>query len=446
MASWQLCVYAGSSREVIDFVDGRFTVGAGDGDDVFVPNLENETLIWIFIDGVLTLISSKVPAYVDAKLVSQFPLDIGSGHVISAGDVHFAFGETGCLWPDAPEIAPPEEDVASEEIEAAVPEQVLQPAKIRAKDSLPLGLFAVVTALIAMGLVFGLTTVLSPDESYDPVAERIDRSFQELTQLVDEDPDLSGVQVRRRMDGTVILSGFTNSERAYAQLTNLTRQGDRDTDGYVRNDVVSMASLDSTLRETFRMFPVTFAIEEWGEQRRIKIKLSGVEAKQGQLVALLDQLEPQLRSGLSPWQLDIAEDYIDEADFLDQVLTIMGGAEVSQSFKAELQDGSLLLKGRYASSARARVDGVVERVIAFAERYTSVIPELFAERRIDWKVIAVAGGDNTFALLEAPSGVIRVRQGARLSKGERVDEIRDTGVSVKLEGYTYFIPTVSLDV
>jgi len=447
VASWQLCVYTEAGREVIDFVDGRFTVGAGDGDDVQIGSLENDCLTWIFVDGVLTFISSKVPAYIDGKLVTTFPLDIGSGHVISVGDVHFAFGESGCLWPDPPDIAEPEEEQEAEEVvEEAVPEEVLKPAKIEAKDSLPLGVFAVIMALIAMGLVFGVTTVLSPDESYDPVAERIDRSFRELTQLVAEDPELQGVEVRRRMDGTVILSGFTSSERAYNQLTNQTRQGDRDTDGYVRNDVISLASLDNTLRDTFHLFPVRFSIEERPAQRRIELKLQGVEAKQGQLVALLDQLEPQLRGGLSPWQLDVSETYVESEEFIDEILTIMGAAEVSQNFQAELQDGSLLLKGRYATSAKGEVDAVVAQVMAYANQFAPVIPELFAERRIDWKVIAVSGGENAFALLDAPSGVVRVRTGSRLPKGERVEEIRDSGVSVKLEGYTYFIPAVALDV
>ena len=446
MADWQLCVYSSMGREVIDFVDGRFTVGAGDGDDVQVGSLENNCLTWIFVDGVLTLINSKVPTYIDGKVVNSYPLDIGSGHVISAGDVHFAFGELGCPWPEPPEIAEPEEEEEPEDVQEAVPEEVLKPAKIRAKDSLPLGVFAVIIAIIAMGLVFGITTVLSPDESYDPVAERIERSFQELSRLVSEDDDLQGVEVRRRMDGTVILSGFTNSEGAYDKLTNLTRQGDRDTDGYVRNDVISRESLEDTLKDTFQLFPVRFTINEQRDQRRVEIRLNGVESKEGQLVTLLDQLEPQLRSGLSPWQLAVSEDYIEQDVFIDEVLTIMGGSEVSQRFEAEFQDGSLFLKGRYASTAGQEVDAVIERVLAYAEPYTQVIPELFAERRIDWKVIAVSTGDDQFALIDSPSGVLRIRAGSRLGRGERVEEIKESGVSVKMDGYIYFIPRVALDV
>ena len=444
MSEWQLCVYYDGGREIIDFVDGRYTVGASDNDDIRAKELAERSLTWIFVDGVLTLSASALPVFVNGKVVDNFPLDIGSGHVVSVEPYHFAFGETGCEWPEPPELES-QEGEQEEPPEVVVPQEVLKPAHIEAKDSLPLGLFAVIMAIVTMGGVFGFSSFYSPDESYDPLKERIDRSYTELSELIATAPGLEGVEIRRRMDGTLILSGFASSESDFATLTEKTVQDGLDTEGYVRNDVISTGSLETILRETFARYPVSYSISQRSSEKVISLVIKGVQQREGQISSILAQLEPQLRVGLAPWQLRTSETYQEEEVFLNAVLDIFEQSRVTESFKAEINAGVLEITGRYAAGAKEVVDAVISEATEYASEFAQVTVNLNSERRLDWTIVALSSGDAPFVLVDSPTGAKRLTVGSRLSGNQRVSEISEDGVSVKLEGYTYFIPAMGFE-
>lgn len=444
MSEWQLCVYYDTDREIIDFVDGRYTIGSSDNDDIRAKELGERSLTWIFVDGVLTLSASSLPVFVDGKVVDNFPLDIGSGHVVSVEPYHFAFGQTGCEWPAPPELESQDEE-RDEPPEVVVPQEVLKPAHIEAKDSLPLGLFAVIMAVVTMAGVFGFSSFYSPDESYDPLKERIDRSYMELSALISTSPGLDGVEIRRRMDGTLILSGFASSEADFSALMEKTVQDGLDTEGYVRNDVISSGSLETILRETFSRYPVNYAISQLSNEKVINLVINGVQQREGQIASILAQLEPQLRVGLAPWQLRTTETYIEEDDFLNSVLDIFEQSRVTESFKAEIDAGALEITGRYAAGAKSVVDVVMAEVTEYASEFTQIAINLNSERRLDWTIVALSSGDVPFVLVDSPTGAKRLTVGSRLSGNQRVTEISEDGVSVKLEGYTYFIPAMGFE-
>ena len=443
MKDWQLCVMSETGREVISFVDGRFTVGSSDSDDIRLERIDPQSLTWIFIDGVLTLMNARLPIYINGKSVPGFPLDVSSGHVISVGECHLVFGESGCDWPEPPDIAVDSEEEI--EIEEVVQEEILAPAKIRVKDSLPLGIFAVLVALGTMALVFGSTSYLSNSQRFDPLAEQIELTYRKLHKLVAEDSDLSGVEVRQRMDGTLVLSGLAGSEAAYSQLMSETRLGGRDTDGYVLNTVVSAASLASELDGVLGFLPASFAIHINEEMKRLEISIFGIEKEEGELATIVDVLEYRLRTELTPWQLDLMEFYIPSAEFFNEVKDIIESNEVSRDFRPTLEGGKLIIEGRRAVSAS--IDKVMARLDDYAGKYVEIQSKIVAEREVDWNLIStfVSGDGDAYALLESSSGVVRVTKGVKLRGKQRVDRISDAGISITLEGYTYFIPVTVLD-
>ena len=124
----------------VNLMDGRFTIGSGDGDAIYMPDTAGavpEHLKLVFYDGVLTLLAASDSIWVNSVKVSAFPFDVHAGDVISLSpDCHMAFTEDGKELPAIPVIEQEADEVLFANVDKKVMMRYIKLAVIGAVGAL----------------------------------------------------------------------------------------------------------------------------------------------------------------------------------------------------------------------------------------------------------------------------------------------------------------------
>ena len=218
-----------------NLIDGRFTIGSGDGDAIYMPDTVGaipEHLKLVFYDGVLTLLTAGAPIWVNSIPVAAFPFDVTPGDVISLSpDCHMAFTEEGNELPLIPIIEAEKDEVLF--------------ASVDKKSMIRYITIAVVGALGALAIVIGASFLggkpppaieIDSDVSHMISQEQVESYLQEsfgksILQVdftkdecliwLDDDATANHESAKERIDA--ILSKMEEPRKARIQILDLKK-------------------------------------------------------------------------------------------------------------------------------------------------------------------------------------------------------------------------------
>ena len=164
----------------------------------------------------------------------------------------------------------------------------------------------------------------------------IDHSQQVLGQLLASSREIFGsVSLTERNDGVLALTGFIDSEEAYARLAEQVRQQSVSSGGNVRMDVLTPGRLEALVRDTLSRFPLAVRTETTAET--IQLNVFGVKLEPEIMARVKSDLS-RLAPRVNPKTLKI-EFNVQEADkILRDITQSLSKSPATRDLRVELDE------------------------------------------------------------------------------------------------------------
>lgn len=431
----------------------RLSLGAGEADDVYLAGVGVAPghVRLVFLDGQVTLLSASEEVRIDGVPVVNFPAELQPLQTLSLSpDTHLAYGPVGSPWPvppvwDVAEAAAPEAVDAAAAAEPAAPirpgrvqrtvkQKVVHSARL---GSVVLGVaMLLLVAMVLINLIWGSREVVNPGE----VA--IDRSEQVLQSLVARDPvRYASVQVQRRNDGAIALTGFIESEEAYRDLANQVRQQVVSSGGNVRLDALTRERLQGLINDQISRFPLGSQMDVSSDA--IRLTVYGVQTDALDPPRLLSDLN-RLRDRVKPRQLFIEMDLEPAKAVSAEIAEQLAQSPITREFQFAIGETGGTITGLVAPAAEAEARSLLD---GLKETHGQRLPLTFdikVDPKLNFTLVGLTlGGDAASATLVQRGRAETFRVGEVVFGNGELKEIRRNGVVVAMGRRELFIPMPS---
>lgn len=459
----------------------RLSVGAGDRDDVFLSGVgvAPAHLQMVFVDGRITLLSATQEVRLAGTMVEAFPVDWAPLQVLSLSpETHLSYGPAGSVWPKPVawdrSSASPTDAATGEPLTGAMGEQDLAPggyessapesgaARLEASELEDDGgperfarapksrkqAMSRTVRLVASGLVMSAMLVtglavadltLGQREVVSPSDYAIGRSAKTLSGFLAKEPaQYAGVEISRRDDGAVQLTGFVASEEAYRALAEQVREETVVSDGNVRLDVMTPMRLQALVRDHLARYPLDSRVEVQSD--RVRLVVFGVEMD----VAVMERLQNELgrlSTRLKPRTLQLEFRVATPDAFFNEVAMALSKSPSTRDMQFTIGDEGGLITGLVAAPVEGEARAALLEVKRSFEGRLPLEIDLKVDPKLNFRVVSLTLGGNqsTATLMQRGKTQTFVVGDPVFGTGE-LREIKNDGVVVALGRREMFIP------
>jgi hypothetical protein len=458
----------------------RLSVGAGDSDDVFLSGVGVVPghLQVVFVDGRITLLSATQEVRLSGQTVAAFPTDWLPGQVLSLSpDTHLAYGEAGATWPrPVPWDVEPDGDVNPEpagtldmmsghdgmaadahtamdgdagrqmeplEAEADAAPPRFQRASPSTKQAMSRSARMVASALALSALL--ITGMAVADLSFgerevvNPGDQAIARASSSLSAFLAQSPaDYTGVEITRREDGAVYLTGFVEQEEAYRRLAERVRQEAVESDGNVRIDVMTPRRLIALVRDHLARFPLDSRVDVKADE--VSLVVFGVELEADVMDRLATELG-RLGTRLKPRTMKVVFQLATPDVFFNEVAIALNKSPATRDMQFTIGDEGGVITGLVAAPVESEARTALAEVKKSFEGRLPLQVDLRVDPKLNFRVVSLTlGGNQSTATLMQRGKTQTFQLGDPVFGTGELREIKNDGVVVALGRREMFIP------
>jgi hypothetical protein len=433
----------GSVGESFELHPGRFKIGAGEGDDIYLADVgvAPEHVKLIYLDGRITILGADHEVRVNGQVQKNFPFDLEPGHVLTLGSAHLSYGAPDTEWPGIPQIEVEAEEVDEEEEEElpAPPPPVKRTVKEKAVLSARRGAIVVGSAVglivlaILFDFIFGTRNVVSPND------RAIGQAYTQLQELLKSDKNFATVKLEKRIDGAISVTGFIDDEQSARLLADQIRNQAILTKGNVRYDAMSKDKLSDLIKDTIGNFPLKYNLTLSGND--IFLEITGIKTPDLDTDHLRNELS-RIDDRVAPRKFRYEITTIEPADLIKAVNAKLIESPLTRNLKFEVQNNTAVIKGVVAASAEEQTLKQVRKITEGLMSTFPVTVDITTDPKVNFQVSSVMTGGS------APAVAYISQRGKteRFSVGDEVFgvgellEIRKDGVIVSSRSKELFVP------
>ena len=302
-----------------------------------------------------------------------------------------------------------------------------------------LSVLALATAtVIVAGLV--LTELAwSNGDKVVPGEVAIDHSQQVLGQLLASSREIFGsVSLTERNDGVLALTGFIDSEEAYARLAEQVRQQSVSSGGNVRMDVLTPGRLEALVRDTLSRFPLAVRTETTAET--IQLNVFGVKLEPEIMARVKSDLS-RLAPRVNPKTLKI-EFNVQEADkILRDITQSLSKSPATRDLRVELDESGGHIVGTVPAALEKEATAAALAIMKTFETQLPLKISLKFDSKLNFSVVSLTqGGEVSTATLVQRGRAQTFRVGDAVFGVGELTDIRNDGVALALGKREVFIP------
>lgn len=432
----------GSVGETFDLHPGRFKIGAGESDDIYLSEVgvAPEHVSLIYLDGRITIMSADHEVRVNGQVQKHFPFDLEPGHVLTLGSAHLSYGPPDTEWPGIPRIEVETEEMAEEEEELpAPPPPVKRTVKEKAVISARRGVIVVGSAIglivlaILFDFIFGSRHVVSPNE------RAIGQAYTQLQELLESDKNFATVKLEKRIDGALAVTGFIDDEKSARLLADQIRNQAILTKGNVRYDALSKEKLADLVKDTIGNFPLKYNLTFSGND--IFLQITGIKTPDLDTDHLRNELA-RINDRVAPREFHFEITTIDPSDLIKSVNAKLIESPLTRNLKFEIQNNKAVIKGVVAASAEEQTLKQVRKVTEGLMSTFPVTVDITTDPKVNFQVSSVMTGGSApaIAYISQRGKTERFRVGDEVFGVGELLEIRKDGVIVSSRSKELFVP------
>ena len=267
----------------------------------------------------------------------------------------------------------------------------------------------------------------------------IDHSQQVLGQLLASSREIFGsVSLTERNDGVLALTGFIDSEEAYARLAEQVRQQSVSSGGNVRMDVLTPGRLEALVRDTLSRFPLAVRTETTAET--IQLNVFGVKLEPEIMARVKSDLS-RLAPRVNPKTLKI-EFNVQEADkILRDITQSLSKSPATRDLRVELDESGGHIVGTVPAALEKEATAAALAIMKTFETQLPLKISLKFDSKLNFSVVSLTqGGEVSTATLVQRGRAQTFRVGDAVFGVGELTDIRNDGVALALGKREVFIP------
>ena len=459
-----LLVILDESREEplgFDLSSARLSLGAGEDDDIYLADVGVVPghVEMIFLDGHITLLSAAEAIWIDGQPVARFPCEWPPLSVMSfSAGTHLAYGASDSIWPAVPDItgAEPEADDNAGWDDDADPEEfendssggdhadfhlpLLSP-RAQAIHSARLAGWAlgaatvIVIAFVFADLLWGSREVIHPS------AAAIDDSAAALNNLIASDPvSYRSVKLTERPDGALALTGFIESDEAYANLAAQVRQEDVNSRGNVRLDALTSSLLLALVEDQLAGYPLIPALKVSADEVRLSVVGLAIDVERTERIR--DRLK-RLAARVAPRTFSVDMQLSKPEQVIAEVERELSLGPTTRALGFRIDDAGGVIYGAVAASVEAETRQDLETIIKQFEGTLRLQTDLQVNEKINFNVVSLSqGGQLSLATMAQYGSTQTFAPGEAVFGVAKLLEVKGDGVALIMGRREIFLPLV----
>lgn len=435
----------------------RLSLGAGEADDVFLSGVGVVPghVQLIFLDRRITLLSASEEIRLNGQAIERFPVEWPALQALSLSpDTHLSYGPVDSVWPAPPEWPQPSEDLAgdlpatdlmdAEEPSFARGRAPAEPKTVKqhvVTSAWMGGVVMGVAALLVVGVVV-FDLVWGNREVVNPGQVAIDRSEDVLERLLASEVQKYGtVNLTKRDDGALTISGFIETEDAYQSLAQQVRQQLVLSKGNVRLDALTLDRLQALVRDQISRYPLGSQVKVLPDT--VKLTIFGVQTDMVDVARLSAELG-RLKDRVAPRKFELNFQLETPETLMQEISTALAQSPTTRDLQFTINDTGGVISGMAAPASEADARRLLDEIqYGFAQRLPLTF-DLKVDPKLNFTVVSLTlGGNGASATLVQRGKAETFREGDPVFGVGELREIKGNGVVVAMGKRELFVPLVS---